>query len=126
MPPAIHAESLGKRYRIGAPAGKQTLREAVAAAAAAPLRRLLRRPATDAETIWAVRDVDLEVQHGEADIDLATPLLGVATDAVLLDGQAARSCRIARHAAVLTPSLCGQVTASVGNCQRAEGEVRST
>jgi len=67
MTPAIHAENLGKRYRIGAaPLGKHSLREAVASAATAPLRRLFGSPLSDAETIWAVRNIDLDVQRGEA------------------------------------------------------------
>jgi lipopolysaccharide transport system ATP-binding protein len=67
MTPAITTENLGKRYRIGAaPHGKQTLREAVAAAAAAPLRRLFGRARSGAETIWAVRDLTFDVGRGEA------------------------------------------------------------
>src|SRR5262249_14796548 len=53
MRPAIHTENLGKLYRIGAaPPGKQTLREAVAAAATAPLRRVFAGPPSGVETIW--------------------------------------------------------------------------
>jgi lipopolysaccharide transport system ATP-binding protein len=59
MTPAIRAEALGKQYRIGASHhGRQTLREALAG--------LFSRPASRAETIWAVRDLSFEVQRGEA------------------------------------------------------------
>jgi len=66
MSPAITAENLGKRYRIGATHhGKETLREAVAGAARAPLRRIFGTTA-ETETIWALRNLDLEVRRGES------------------------------------------------------------
>ena len=66
MPPAIHVENLGKQYRIVAThAGRQSVREALAAAATAPLRRLLGRR-TASETIWALRDLSFDVERGEA------------------------------------------------------------
>ena len=66
MTVAITAENLGKRYHIGAThPGKETLREAVAGAARAPLRRLF-APAAESETIWALRNLDLEVRRGES------------------------------------------------------------
>ena len=67
MNPIIKVENLSKRYRIGArEAAYGTLRESIVAAVRAPLRRLGRsngRPAD--ETIWALRDVNLEVEPGE-------------------------------------------------------------
>jgi len=66
MPRAITAENLGKRYHIGATHhGKETLREAVAGAARAPLRRFFGSTA-EMDTIWALRNLDLEVQRGES------------------------------------------------------------
>ncbi len=64
---AITAENLGKCYRIGAARpGKETLREAVAGAAIAPLRRLFDGAGPEAETVWALRNLDLAVQPGES------------------------------------------------------------
>ncbi len=70
---AIRAEGLGKQYHIG---GRQeryrTLRDTLTDAFVAPFRRasrLLHGEADGAaelhETIWALRDVSLEVEHGE-------------------------------------------------------------
>jgi len=70
---AIRVEELSKQYRIG---GKQeryrTLRDTLTDAFASPFRRagkLLRGQATGAaelnETIWALKDVSLEVKRGE-------------------------------------------------------------
>jgi len=67
MTPAIHVEGLGKQYRITSTRiGTRSVREALADAAAAPLRRLLRRPSLRRETIWALRDLSFDVQSGEA------------------------------------------------------------
>jgi lipopolysaccharide transport system ATP-binding protein len=70
---AIRAEMLGKRYRIGAPKVRhRTLREAIASAAAAPLRNLGRLRALTSfegdaarDTIWALRDFSFEAREGE-------------------------------------------------------------
>jgi lipopolysaccharide transport system ATP-binding protein len=67
---AIHVLKLSKQYQIGATQGicrYRTFREALTDAAAAPVRRMrrLRGQVPEAETIWALRDVDLEVQRGE-------------------------------------------------------------
>ena len=57
-PPAVvQAEGLGKRYRLGAGAGK-SLREALVQRV-----RTVRRPRPE---VWALRNVDLEVGLGEA------------------------------------------------------------
>ncbi len=67
----IRAEGLGKRYRIGRhEAPYKTLRESLSGLAMAPVRRLealargrpLRR---EKETIWALKDVNLDVRQGE-------------------------------------------------------------
>ena len=70
---AIRMQGIGKRYRIGGPRlPYRTLRDTLSEAARAPFRRaarLLRGEAYGAagmdETIWALREVDLEVKQGE-------------------------------------------------------------
>ncbi|HYH87219.1 MAG TPA: ABC transporter ATP-binding protein, partial [Pyrinomonadaceae bacterium] len=68
MKPAVKIENVSKRYRIGGllPGYDFTLREAIGRAVAAPFRRL-RRGARDDErrTLWALKDVSLEVGQGE-------------------------------------------------------------
>ena len=72
--PAIKVEHLGKRYRIGAESKRpDSMREAIASLASAPLRNLGRirhlsrfREEDGADVIWAVRDVSFEVGNGEA------------------------------------------------------------
>jgi ABC-type polysaccharide/polyol phosphate transport system ATPase subunit len=60
----IRVERLGKQYRIGRVRGPQTLREDLVELARAPFRR--RDPAAaDEGTVWALRDVSLEVHRGE-------------------------------------------------------------
>jgi lipopolysaccharide transport system ATP-binding protein len=67
MTPAVHVENLGKQYRVVVThSGRQSVREALAAAATAPLRRLLGGGTTRRETIWALRDLNFDVQRGEA------------------------------------------------------------
>jgi lipopolysaccharide transport system ATP-binding protein len=70
---AIRVEGLSKQYRIGHKRqGYKTIRETLMDAFAAPVRRvgkLLRGQATGAaeldKTIWALRDVSLEIRSGE-------------------------------------------------------------
>jgi lipopolysaccharide transport system ATP-binding protein len=62
--PIIKAEGLSKRYRIGA-SGHTSLRDAIAAAARAPLRSLRGQNTTEKNTIWALKDVSFEVAPGE-------------------------------------------------------------
>jgi lipopolysaccharide transport system ATP-binding protein len=69
MRPAIKVENLGKSFRIGhenQPAGYRTFRESLTGMPAAMLRRM--RNGLDggrSETLWALRDIDLEVEPGE-------------------------------------------------------------
>ena len=68
---AIRCEAIGKRYRIGREARYRTLRETLVETARAPVRRLSamwhsRVSAADPRTnLWAVKDLSLEVRHGE-------------------------------------------------------------
>jgi len=68
--PAIRVEGLGKRYRIGLGEVRyRTLRETVANLAAAPARRLRQLARGERrrrhDQIWALQNLDLEVQRGE-------------------------------------------------------------
>jgi len=62
--PAIVAERLGKRYRIGQREAYRSLRDVLSGTVGAPWRRLRAASAPDT-TIWALRDVSLEVAQGE-------------------------------------------------------------
>jgi lipopolysaccharide transport system ATP-binding protein len=68
---AIRVENLGKLYRIGQTVGYKTLRESLTNAVAAPFRRRSVSHGVSAmkhrlDYIWALRDISLEVQCGEA------------------------------------------------------------
>src|SRR6202158_3859677 len=58
----IRAEGLGKRYRRGLTGPPETLRDALTRVIKSPLAAI-RRPTQ--EYFWALRDVGLEVRHGE-------------------------------------------------------------
>ncbi len=68
---AIKVEGLGKRYRLGQRQRYKALRDVLTGAAYAPVRaagRLLRGEGNDGREdshIWALKDVSLQVQHGE-------------------------------------------------------------
>ena len=68
--PVITAQRLGKRYRLGEPAAVHaTLREAIVTAAARRLRFSRgdhKAGSTDRGEIWALKDVDLDIDEGEA------------------------------------------------------------
>src|SRR6202521_3166544 len=59
---AIRAEGLGKQYRVGELERYLALRDVLMRAVRSPLK--LFRPAKS-ELMWAVKDVSLQVQHGE-------------------------------------------------------------
>jgi homopolymeric O-antigen transport system ATP-binding protein len=59
---AIRAEGLGKRYKIGQRERENALRNVLGSVLRAPWRLLQREKK---ETFWALKDVDLEVKHGE-------------------------------------------------------------
>ena len=65
--PAIRAEGLAKRFRLGKRESYRALRDTLADLVRAPLRALTRSGTgrREAETIWALRDVSFEVGHGE-------------------------------------------------------------
>jgi lipopolysaccharide transport system ATP-binding protein len=67
MPPIIKVQNISKQYRIGArEAAYGTLRESIAGAVRAPFRGFSRKNGkVPNETIWALKDVNLEVQPGE-------------------------------------------------------------
>ena len=70
---AIQLEKIGKRYHIGRKeSGDRSLRDAVTDALVSPFRRTARLlggrgtvSADPDQTFWALRDVSLEVKHGE-------------------------------------------------------------
>ncbi len=68
----IHCEGIGKRYRLGQRQRYRALRDTLADAFRAPVRQLRRafrpEPATDSASpglLWALKDVSLQVPHGE-------------------------------------------------------------
>ena len=62
----IRAERLGKQYRISQVRGPRTLREDLVDLARAPFRRRGSAGASaDDATVWALREVSLEIQRGE-------------------------------------------------------------
>src|SRR6476619_3340950 len=65
MKPIIQVEGLCKQYRLGAQqAPYGTLRDSLAGLVRAPLRRF-QRNGDGPQTIWAVRDVNFQVEPGE-------------------------------------------------------------
>lgn len=58
----IHVRGLGKRYRVGERERYSALRDVIARAFTAPFKRAARRPV---DYLWAVRDIDLDVEQGE-------------------------------------------------------------
>jgi lipopolysaccharide transport system ATP-binding protein len=63
---AIRVEGLGKRYRLGERETYRALRDTLTSAALAPIRRLRARGHGGIDnTIWALRDVSVEVAPGE-------------------------------------------------------------
>lgn len=65
--PAIVAEKLGKRYRLGSGASYATLREAIVDATATPWRTLRGRGRGRNQTdmLWALRDISFRINQGE-------------------------------------------------------------
>ena len=66
---AISVEGLGKKYRIGVrDAEPETFRELASSLVRAPFAylRQMRRPPTEAETLWALKGVSFSIAQGEA------------------------------------------------------------
>src|SRR6266516_2509674 len=68
---AIRVDGLSKQYRIGQRANRGDLRDALAGTLSAPVRawhRVIRAPTgvtESAPTIWALKDICLEIKRGE-------------------------------------------------------------
>ena len=58
----IHVRGLGKRYRVGERERYSALRDVIARAFTAPFKRTTRRPV---DYLWAVRDIDVDIEQGE-------------------------------------------------------------
>src|ERR1043165_3753413 len=66
MKPIVTVEHLSKQYWLGArQESYSTLRDSLAGFYRAPLKRLRGGRAAGGETIWALRDVNFEVEPGE-------------------------------------------------------------
>ena len=68
MKPIVRVESLSKQYVLGSrESAYATLRESVVEAVTTPFQRLRgQNGGRNRETIWALRDLNLEVAPGEA------------------------------------------------------------
>ncbi|MGA1823655.1 MAG: ABC transporter ATP-binding protein [bacterium] len=64
---AICVENLGKKYRIGSYITNRTLRESIVNTITSPLRKLknIGNPPSNAEIIWALKDISFNVAQGE-------------------------------------------------------------
>ncbi len=65
MAPAVRAERVSKRYRIGSAHGYKTVRESLANAARRPFGLSSTRRSSSSPFIWALRDVSFEIAQGE-------------------------------------------------------------
>jgi ABC-type polysaccharide/polyol phosphate transport system ATPase subunit len=61
----IRVERLGKQYRVGRARGPRTLREDLVELARAPFRRDRVGHSEDEATVWALRELSLEIHQGE-------------------------------------------------------------
>src|SRR6266404_5003094 len=66
MEPVVKVQNISKQYQIGGlDAGYQTFRETFAKALARPIRRFRGAEREAGESIWALKDIDFNVQEGE-------------------------------------------------------------
>jgi len=66
MTPVISVKNISKRYQIGGlDLGYTTFREFLGGAMVMPIRRLRRSQKPQRETIWALKDINFEMQSGE-------------------------------------------------------------
>src|SRR6266436_9210711 len=66
MEPIVKVQNISKRYQIGGlDAGYTTFRETFAKALTRPIRRLQCADKQAEESIWALKDIDFDVQEGE-------------------------------------------------------------
>jgi lipopolysaccharide transport system ATP-binding protein len=66
MPPIIRVENLSKQYFIGELQKRPaSLRQALSGMLSAPLKRLRRNGHAQSEILWALKDINFEVQPGE-------------------------------------------------------------
>ena len=66
MKPIIRVENLSKRYFLNKTnKSPDTIRDSLAEIVRAPFGRLSGRPTSSTETLWALRDINLEVKPGE-------------------------------------------------------------
>jgi lipopolysaccharide transport system ATP-binding protein len=64
--PSIVTSNLSKRYMIGRKRGYDTIREAFTGVLAKPFARFSGKPPNEGKLIWALRDLDLTIEQGEA------------------------------------------------------------
>ena len=63
---AIRVENLGKKYKIGANQTRyQTLRESIMNGFSNSIERIRGNPSKEDNIIWALKDINFEVKHGE-------------------------------------------------------------
>jgi lipopolysaccharide transport system ATP-binding protein len=63
---AIKVENLGKKYKIGTSSVRyQTFRESIINNAHTTFNQLIRKQPKQEKTIWALKDINFEIKHGE-------------------------------------------------------------
>jgi lipopolysaccharide transport system ATP-binding protein len=66
MQPIITARNISKSYQIGGlDSGYETFREFLASRITGPIRKLRKQPTARKQTLWALKDIDFEIEQGE-------------------------------------------------------------